>query len=145
MPNPTSTPLSAAALAGILLIAPACRGEVAPARAPGAGLSALGQFPDLDRDLRAYAAGRQAEIGALEAWLDAPEAARRGSLDSIGAVASELRLEQYVRLANEVDQALLRWGDEGKLDQRLRRLDSLRVERKVLLVRLTIRTEGSDR
>lgn len=129
----------------MLLVLLACRGNVPPAAGRESGLAALGKFPDLDRDLRAYADGREAEIEALERWLDRTDTVRTGALDSIGAAAADLRLERYVRLSDEVDSALVRWREDGKLDQRLRRLDSLRVERRVLLVRLTTKETGGDR
>lgn len=121
----------------VLLLSPACRAEGPGQPEHGTGLAALGLYPDLDRDLRAYGLGRAAEIGALEQWLSKQEARPAAALDSVGAAAAELDRARYVRLANEVDRALIRWREEGKLDQRLFRLDSLRVERTVLLVRLT--------
>jgi hypothetical protein len=129
----------------MLLVLVACRGSALPATDRESGLSALGQYPDLDRDLRAYANGREAEIETLERWLAQTDPIRSGALDSIGAVAADLRLERYVRLAGDVDSALVRWREDGKLDQRLRRLDSLRVERRVLLVRLKTKEIGGDR
>jgi len=128
----------------LLLVLVACRGSVPPPGDRESGLSALGQYPDLDRDLRAYASGREAEIETLERWLDRTDTVRDGALDSIGAAAAELRLERYVRLVGDVDSALVRWREDGKLDQRLRRLDSLRVERRVLLVRLKTKGIGGN-
>ena len=126
----------------MLLVLLACRGSAPQTNDRESGLSALGQYPDLDRDLRAYANGREAEIETLERWLERTDAIRTGALDSIGAAAADLRLERYVRLASDVDSALVRWREDGKLDQRLRRLDSLRVERRVLLVRLKTKEIG---
>jgi hypothetical protein len=129
----------------MLLVLFACRGNMPPANDRESGLPALGRYPELDRDLRAYGVGREAEIERLERWLAGTGSARTLALDSIGAAAAELRLERYVRLAGDVDSALVRWRADGKLDQRLRRLDSLRVERWVLLVRLRTKEIGGDR
>lgn len=128
----------------MLVILVACQGEVQPAVDREAGLSALGQYPELDRDLRAYTDGRTAEIATLKRSSGWTDAMGNGVLDSIGAAAANLGLERYLRLVGDVDSALVRWGDQGKLDQRLRRLDSLRVERRVLLMRLQTKVIGSQ-
>lgn len=123
----------------LLLLLFGCRPDPGPLPDRASGLAVLGQYPELEQGLRSYGQGRGAEVQALEAWLAAGARRDPEILDSIGAVAAELERERYHRLTEEVDQALIRWRDEGKLDQRLSRLDSLRVERKVLLVRLTAR------
>jgi hypothetical protein len=128
----------------LLLLLPACREGRPPAAVQDAGLSALGRYPDLDRQLQAYSDGRRAEIQALEHWIERADTSQSGVLDSIGAAAAGIGIEPYGQLAGEVDQSLIRWRDEGKLDQRLQGLDSLRVKRRVLLIRLMTRT-GSDR
>jgi hypothetical protein len=137
--------MSSSGFIALLLVLSACRGSGPPVPDREAGLSALGQYPDLDRKLLAYGDGRRAEIQALERWLDRTATTRSGALDSIGAAAAEIGVESYGRLAAEVDLALVRWRGEGKLDQRLRTLDSLRVKRRVLLVRLMTKSTGSDR
>lgn len=128
----------------LLLLLSACREGRPPAAGQDTGLSALGRFPDLDRQLQAYSDGRRAEIQAVERWIEQADTSHSGALDSIGAGAAGIGIEQYGQLAGEVDQSLVRWRDEGKLDQRLQGLDSLRVKRRVLLVRLMTRT-GSER
>jgi hypothetical protein len=137
--------MSSPGLLALLLVLSSCRGHAPPVADRESGLSALGRFPDLERQLQTYADGRRAEIRALERWLDLRDTTRSGALDSIGAAESAIGVERYGRLAGEVDRALVRWGAAGKLDSRLRGLDSLRVRRRVLLVRLMTTATGSDR
>jgi hypothetical protein len=120
----------------LFLVAMGCRSPEARSPARETGVAALGEFPSIDRDLRAYEAGQAAEIATLERWLANPDSVR-GSLDSVGAAAAELGRERYVRLSDDVDRALVRWREQGRLDPRLSLLDSLRVTRKVLMIRLS--------
>lgn len=117
-----------------LLLLLACgRAEEAPVARPSVD---PGQA--LARDYPAYELGRRAEIARLEVWLARSDTVRGAELEESGAAAAQLDLERYRGMVKEVDSLLVDWGSTGLLDSRLQRLDSLRVERRVLLVRLNV-------
>jgi hypothetical protein len=114
----------------------ACQAEHAPvARNEGFPFGATLPLTDMV----AYQAGRTREIAALHANATMTSA----QLDSIGAAAADLPVERYRRLAESVDEYLkvrnVRVDADGELatnlDSALVQLDSLRVERLVLMVR----------
>jgi len=90
------------------------------------------------RNYLPYELGRRAEIGRLEVWLARSDTLRSAELDETGAAAAQLGLDGYRGMVKEVDSVLVERGRTGLLDRRLQRLDSLRVERRVLLVRLNV-------
>lgn len=106
-------------------------------RPPDGGDSGEGplllQYPALEAELEAYANGRSAELAALQRA--ASPAAIGKQLDSIGGAASGLTAERYAVLAGDVEAALKAWRQRGIGARRARQLDSLRVERLVLLAR----------
>ena len=109
----------------------ACEAEHAPGLPFGATLSLA--------DMVAYQAGRTREIEALRVNATMTSA----QLDSVGAAAADLPVERYRRLAESVDEYLkvrnVRVDADGGIttnpDSALVQLDSLRVERLVLMVR----------
>ena len=114
----------------------ACRAENGPpARNEG---HAFGVSLPL-ADMVAYQAGRKSEIEALHANASMTAA----QLDSAGAAAADLSVESYRRLTESVDEYLkemsVRVAADGGMatnrDSALVQLDSLRVERLVLMVR----------
>lgn len=113
-----------------------CQAEHAPnARTDGLQFGATLPLADMV----AYQAGRTREIEALHANATMTSA----QLDSVGAAAADLSVERYRRLAESVDEYLkvrnARVDADGglvtNLDSALVQLDSLRVERLVLMVR----------
>lgn len=112
-----------------------CQAEHAPDRDEGLAFGATLPLADMV----AYQAGRTREIAALHA----NPTRTNDQLDSIGAAAADLSVERYRRLAESVDEYLkariVRVDADGELvtnlDSALVQLDSLRVERLVLMVR----------
>lgn len=100
-------------------------------------------MPPRSADLAAYRAGREGEIETLRAGR--VMAAR--DLDSVGATAAKLPIEEYRRIAAAMDAYLImRGGQTGRdaaapFDSGWLRMDSLRVERLVLMVRLGARAQ----
>jgi len=98
-------------------------------------------------ELRLYERGRRAEIAALAARIAEPAPHGPLALDSIGATAAGLRAGWYLTLTAGVDSALIRGGGNAAAPDRkyaaprwngqARRLDSLRLERLVLVIRMT--------
>jgi len=113
----------------------ACQAEHAPDRNEGLAFGAMVPLADMV----AYQAGRTREIAALRV-----NATLSGAqLDSVGAAAADLSVERYRRLTESVDEYLkgknagmnAEGGLANNLDSALVQLDSLRVERLVLMVR----------
>lgn len=142
----------------LLILGTACQGD---RRAVEAGMTPQGDTqtaapmatgPDgvevfTPLELRLYERGIRAEIAALSAHLGEPPPQEPLALDSIGAAAAGLRPGWYLTLAAGVDSALIRDGGNTatadpkhaalKWNAQARRLDSLRLERLVLVIRLT--------
>jgi hypothetical protein len=122
----------------LVILLAACDGRDADRAIRSDGVGVLGT-PLLLADLFAYEAGRQQEIAMLHT--DRGMTANR--LDSAGAQAADLSVEDYRRIAAAVDEYLkarsARVAGNGErassLDSALSHLDSLRVERLVLMVR----------
>jgi hypothetical protein len=91
------------------------------------------QYPALEAELEAYANGRGAELAALQQATSPGSIA--GRLDSIGGAASGLTAARYATLVEDVEAALKAWRQRGITARQARHLDSLRVERLVLLAR----------
>jgi hypothetical protein len=96
-------------------------------------------------ELQLYERGRRAEIAALHGFLAEPVHHGALALDSIGAAAAGLRVEWYRIVTARMDSTLMRNGEAGNATgsgtggpPRARwasGLDSLRLERLVLLIR----------
>lgn len=104
----------------------------------------FGRFTPLE--LRLYEKGRIAEVAALRRHLadSAPHDAL--ALDSIGAAAAGVGPDRYLSLAADIDSALVQ-AEEARdaattplaappRNPRVRQLDSLRLERLVLVIRM---------
>ena len=127
-----------------LLLLLAC-GPGTPAEEALVARSSAEPGQEMARNYLPYERGRRAEIARLEVWLARSDTLRSAELDETGAAAAQRGLERYRWLVKEVDSVLVEWGSTGLLDRRLQRLDSLRVERRVLLVRVTMRGEEHRR
>jgi hypothetical protein len=120
----------------LLSLLVACQAEGNPA-ARREGVALGGSLPLAD--MVAYQAGRKSEIEALHANASMTQA----QLDSAGAAAADLPVESYRRVTDSVDEYLklmsvradANGGLAPNLDSALVQLDSLRVERLVLMVR----------
>lgn len=123
--------------AALLIALPGCRAKPAPtmddsAPAFGASLAAS--------DVAAYQRGREREIDALRS----AGPVTVSGLDSLGAGATGLPVAEYRRMVESVDRYLKDWSRQdrsvlpptSKFDSALAFLDSLRVERMVLAVRI---------
>jgi hypothetical protein len=122
----------------LVFLLAACDGRDADRAIKSDGVGALGT-PLQVADLFAYQAGRTQEI----AMLHTDRGLTANQLDSVGAQAAGLSVEDYRRIAAAVDaylkarSARVRGNGDlaSSLDSALSRLDSLRVERLVLMVR----------
>lgn len=118
-----------------VLVAAGCRSREPADRAPG-----FGALPELVQ-LIAYGRGLEQEIAALQA---SGQDHDRQWLDSVGASAAGLSISRYRALVDSMDRfledrAAARDPDSREplsLDSLLGVLDSLRVERRVLEVRI---------
>lgn len=118
-----------------VLVAAGCRSREPADRAPG-----FGALPELVQ-LIAYGRGLEQEIAALQAGGQDRD---RRWLDSVGAAAAGLSISRYRALVDSMDRfleerAAARDPDSREplsLDSLLGVLDSLRVERRVLEVRI---------
>ncbi len=111
---------------------PAGRGAEPPAAAAAQSATLL------PADIAAYQAGRRRELAALRVVLGEGGTIAPERLDSIGAAVAGVTLEEYRRLTGRIETRLRAPPDSGPdwpAPQRAR-LDSLRVERLVLLVRM---------
>jgi hypothetical protein len=122
----------------LVILLAACDGGDADRASRGDGVGGLGT-PLQVADLFVYQAGRKEEI----ALLHSAAGMTANQLDSVGAQAADLPVEDYRRITAAVDDYLkarsARVAGHGdlasSLDSALSHLDSLRVERLVLLVR----------
>lgn len=133
----------------LLLLEGGCRAEH-PALQAGMGApDSLAMARPIDREklwhlaltpqvARIYRLGRRDEIAALRDQLREPAPHQPLALDSIGAAAAGIPTAEYRELVALVDRGLMHLGDGGTRvpSAEERSLDSIRLERRVLLIRV---------
>jgi hypothetical protein len=126
---------------GLLALTDGCaeRSPAGASASSGARHAPADGAPLAGGELAGYAAGRREEIETMRAALASGGAVGDARLDSVGARAAGLEVDAYRRVVARVEWALRSPGASaagGELARRRGALDSLRVERLVLAIRL---------